>query len=170
MRRNRRVKILATLGPSSSEQDIIEKLYRSGADVFRINMSHTDHDRLKMLVSRIRSVEETGTADRHSCRSAGTETACGHICRWAGDAGERRHLHFGCRHITGDVIRVHLPSSGNLEGSRTGHRLLLDDGKIQLKVTEASDRRKRSPKLSSAASCRTARASAFPILKSRPAP
>ncbi|MEP1933453.1 MAG: pyruvate kinase, partial [Roseibium sp.] len=58
MRRNRRVKILATLGPSSSEQDIIEKLYCSGADVFRINMSHTDHDRLKMLVERIRSVEE----------------------------------------------------------------------------------------------------------------
>ncbi|RZI59763.1 MAG: pyruvate kinase, partial [Zymomonas sp.] len=57
MRRNRRVKILATLGPASSDEAMIQKLHEAGADVFRINMSHTDHDTMRELVRRIRSVE-----------------------------------------------------------------------------------------------------------------
>ncbi|WP_152663428.1 pyruvate kinase, partial [Devosia limi] len=40
MRRMRRVKILATLGPASQDEKMIEELARAGADVFRINMSH----------------------------------------------------------------------------------------------------------------------------------
>ena len=42
MRRLRRIKILATLGPASSDQAMIARLFEAGADVFRINMSHTD--------------------------------------------------------------------------------------------------------------------------------
>ena len=58
MRRMRRVKIVATLGPASNDEKTIEELARAGADVFRINMSHASHDLLKQTVSRIRSVEE----------------------------------------------------------------------------------------------------------------
>ena len=43
MRRNRNVKILATIGPASSEEAMLKKLFKAGADVFRINMSHTPH-------------------------------------------------------------------------------------------------------------------------------
>lgn len=57
MRRMRRVKIVATLGPASNDEATIEKLARAGADVFRINMSHASHDLLKQTVQRIRSVE-----------------------------------------------------------------------------------------------------------------
>ncbi|WP_246726579.1 pyruvate kinase, partial [Antarcticirhabdus aurantiaca] len=57
MKRNRRVKILATLGPASSDEAMIRKLHEAGADVFRINMSHADHDLMRELVRRIRSVE-----------------------------------------------------------------------------------------------------------------
>ncbi len=57
MKRNRRVKILATLGPASSDEAMIRKLHEAGADVFRINMSHTDHDSMRELVARIRRVE-----------------------------------------------------------------------------------------------------------------
>jgi len=57
MRRSRKVKILATLGPASSDKKMIEALFRAGADVFRINMSHTSHDKLNDLVRIIRSVE-----------------------------------------------------------------------------------------------------------------
>ena len=56
MRRLRKVKILATLGPASSSQEMIGKLFEDGADVFRINMSHTSHDRMRELVATIRSV------------------------------------------------------------------------------------------------------------------
>src|SRR5690606_12288150 len=57
MRRMRRVKIVATLGPASNEEKTIEDLARAGADVFRINMSHASHDLLRQTVSRIRDVE-----------------------------------------------------------------------------------------------------------------
>lgn len=43
MRRDRRVKIVATLGPASSEPEMLERLFEAGVDVFRINMSHATH-------------------------------------------------------------------------------------------------------------------------------
>jgi len=43
MRRNRKVKILATLGPSSNDAKTIAALFEAGADIFRINMSHASH-------------------------------------------------------------------------------------------------------------------------------
>src|SRR5438270_2808307 len=57
MRRLRRTKIVATLGPASSDRSIIGELFRAGADVFRINMSHTSHERMRELVTAIRAVE-----------------------------------------------------------------------------------------------------------------
>ena len=52
--RTRKVKVLATLGPASSQKAVIKRLFEAGADVFRINMSHTDHPRLRTLVGTIR--------------------------------------------------------------------------------------------------------------------
>src|SRR4051794_25597828 len=57
MRRLRRVKIIATLGPASHDIKVIEQLARAGADVFRINMSHASHDLMRETVKRIREVE-----------------------------------------------------------------------------------------------------------------
>src|SRR6202035_6111266 len=57
MRRLRRIKILATLGPASSDSAMIRRLFEAGADVFRINMSHTSHDKMRELVRTIRSIE-----------------------------------------------------------------------------------------------------------------
>src|ERR1700688_3257924 len=58
MRRLRRAKIVATLGPASSDAVMIAKLFKAGADVFRINMSHTSQDRMRELVAMIRGVEK----------------------------------------------------------------------------------------------------------------
>src|SRR3954467_4949433 len=49
MRRLRRTKVVATLGPASGNAEMIAKLFEAGADVFRINMSHTPHDRMREL-------------------------------------------------------------------------------------------------------------------------
>src|SRR5260370_24656528 len=57
MRRLRRTKIVATLGPASSGQSVIANLFAAGADVFRINISHTTHERMRELVAAIRAVE-----------------------------------------------------------------------------------------------------------------
>jgi pyruvate kinase len=58
MRRLRRTKIVATLGPASGNPEMIARLFEAGADVFRINMSHTTHDRMRELVGAIRQVEK----------------------------------------------------------------------------------------------------------------
>ena len=58
MRRQRKTKILATLGPASSAPDQLKKLFEAGVDVFRINMSHTSHDLLRELHGRVRALEE----------------------------------------------------------------------------------------------------------------
>lgn len=58
MRRQRRVKIVATLGPASSDQAAIGRLFEAGADVFRINMSHTTPERMREMVRMIRAVED----------------------------------------------------------------------------------------------------------------
>jgi pyruvate kinase len=58
MKRLRNVKILATLGPASSDEAMIQKLHEAGADLFRINMSHSSHELMRTLVGRIRAVEK----------------------------------------------------------------------------------------------------------------
>ncbi len=59
MRRLRRIKILATFGPASSDSAMIRRLFEAGADVFRINMSHTSHENMRELVKTIRNVESS---------------------------------------------------------------------------------------------------------------
>ena len=59
MRRQRRIKIVATLGPASNDEAMIARLFEAGADVFRINMSHTPVAGMREFVRMIRSVERT---------------------------------------------------------------------------------------------------------------
>ena len=56
MRRRRKTKILATLGPSSNTRAKMHELFDAGVDVFRINMSHTSHDLLRQMVSDLRGL------------------------------------------------------------------------------------------------------------------
>ena len=56
MRRNRRVKVVATLGPASSATETIERLFLAGVDVFRINMCHSSHETARSLQNSVRWV------------------------------------------------------------------------------------------------------------------
>src|SRR5690606_40717183 len=57
MRRNRKAKIVATLGPSSSTPERIAELFRAGADVFRLNFSHGTHEDHRRRYDAVRAVE-----------------------------------------------------------------------------------------------------------------
>ena len=57
MKRSRRTKIIATLGPASDSPDMIARLFEAGADTFRLNMSHLPRERLRERVEVIRAVE-----------------------------------------------------------------------------------------------------------------
>ena len=58
LKRSRKVKILATLGPASSKPAMIRRLVLAGADAFRINMSHGDKRQKARLVDHIRVLEK----------------------------------------------------------------------------------------------------------------
>ena len=57
MRRNRNVKIVATLGPASDTYEMIKTLFEEGVDVFRLNMSHGTHEEMRDRYQMIRDIE-----------------------------------------------------------------------------------------------------------------
>ena len=139
MRRLRRTKIVATLGPASSDQAVIARLFEAGADVFRINMSHTPHDAMRKLHAAIRAVEKDyGRPIGILADLQGPKLRVGAF------QGDSVMLKKGAEFVLdddkapGNEHRVHLPHPEILAALEPGHTLLLDDGKVRLKAVETS--------------------------------
>ena len=139
MRRRRRIKIIATLGPASADRETIASLFESGADVFRINMSHASHDNMRERVATIRSLEEQYgrpigvLIDLQGPKLRVGEFEAGAVLLRKGEA-----FTLDSDPTPGDQGRVCLPHPEVLESLEPGHRLLIDDGKVLLKVTAVS--------------------------------
>jgi len=138
--RSRKVKILATLGPASSDARMIRRLMLAGADAFRINMSHGDQKQKAKLVESIRALEkEFHRPTTILFDLQGPKLRVGHF------EGGRTVLEKGKRFIfdhedrAGDSKRVQLPHAELFEAVRPGTNILIDDGKVRLNVLEAGD-------------------------------
>ncbi|GGJ01861.1 pyruvate kinase [Neoroseomonas lacus] len=136
LRRRRRTKIIATLGPASSTIEVIERLYRAGADVFRLNFSHGSHEDHAQRILMIREVE------RRVGRPIGILVDVqGPKLRVGQFQGGRVQLQTGqtfrldLNPTPGDVRRVNLPHKEIIAAAQIGTTLLLDDGKLRLRVT-----------------------------------
>lgn len=142
MRRLRRIKILATLGPSSSDSAVIRRLFEAGADLFRINMSHTSHDKMRELVAAIRNVESSyGRPIGILVDLQGPKLRLGAFGNGPVQLNNGASFVLDNDAAPGTVHRVHLPHPEILAALRPGHALLLDDGKVRLIVEEASPER-----------------------------
>jgi pyruvate kinase len=142
MRRQRRTKIVATLGPASCDRATITALFTAGADVFRINMSHTTHDRMRELVRVIRDIErDYGRPIAALADLQGPKLRIGAFKDDAIMLVADANFVLDADPTPGDVDRVYLPHPEILTALRPGHTLLLDDGKIRLAVLEASPER-----------------------------
>ncbi len=119
MRRNRRTKILATLGPHP-RMTPLSALFEAGADVFRINMSHSSHEVLNDRVKQLRRLEAEIGRPIASSRSAGAETARRHL-RQPAVMLEKGQLFTLDGPTPGDATRVQLPHPEILESLRVGH-------------------------------------------------
>ena len=138
--RSRKVKILATLGPASSDLKMIRRLMLAGADAFRINMSHGDQKQKAKLVEAIRTLEkEFGRPTTILFDLQGPKLRVGHF------EGGGTVLEKGTRFIfdhdskAGDDERVQLPHVELFQSVRPGTSILIDDGKVRLSVLEADD-------------------------------
>ena len=139
MRRNRRVKILATLGPASNTKPLIEALFKAGADVFRINMSHTDHPTMRQLVALIREVEaDLGRPIGILCDLQGPKHRLGKFADGRIDVKPGDRITFDADPAPGDSRRVHLPHPEILAALKVGDRVLIDDGRVRLHVVKAT--------------------------------
>ncbi len=142
MRRLRRTKILATLGPSSSDRVVIASLFRTGADVFRINMSHTSHERMRELVGAIRAVEfEYGRPIGILVDLQGPKLRVGKFATGPVMLTKGESFTLDADPAPGDASRVELPHPEIFSVIEPGHTLLLDDGKVRLTATEVEQQR-----------------------------
>jgi len=139
MKRGRRVKIVATLGPASTGADMIDRLITAGTDTFRINMSHTSHADARAFVSAIRETEA-----KHGKPIGILFDLQGPKLRIGDFSGDDVRLEpgsvfrFDQSDAPGTKDRVNLPHSEIFKSVEPGDRLLLDDGKLRLDVTDAA--------------------------------
>ena len=138
---------------------MIARLFEAGADVFRINMSHTPHDRMRELVAAIREVEKDhGRPIGILVDLQGPKLRVGAFAGGSVMLDNGATFTFDADPAPGDAKRVHLPHPEIFERVQPGHTLLLDDGKIRLVATEAEQAEASSCASRSAASSPTARA------------
>ncbi|MEO6298161.1 MAG: pyruvate kinase, partial [Paracoccaceae bacterium] len=136
MRRLRNVKIVATLGPASSDYATIRALFDAGADVFRLNMSHGTHDDIRARHTIIRKVEEdTGRPIAILADLQGPKLRVGTFANPAGEElVEGAKFRMDLSSTPGDINRVQLPHPEIFAALEPGTSLLVNDGKIRLNV------------------------------------
>ena len=140
MRRRRKTKILATLGPSSSSPERIRALFEAGVDVFRINMSHTSHGALAELRGHVRALEaETGRPIGVLVDLQGPKIRLGTLVggKRLLKEGERVRL---VRKVSSDnETDIPIPHAEVFAALKQKHCLLIDDGKLRLRLFGIKD-------------------------------
>lgn len=137
MKRHRNVKIVATLGPASNDYEMIRALHEAGADVFRLNMSHGDHAEIKVRHDIIRQVEKDLNSPIGILADLqGPKLRVGTFANGEEELVEGASFRLDLDDAEGDVNRVKLPHKEIFDALRPGARLLVNDGKIALRVKD----------------------------------
>lgn len=137
MKRHRNVKIVATLGPASNDYEMIRALHEAGADVFRLNMSHGDHEEIRVRHEIIRKVE----ADLDSpigilADLQGPKLRVGTFANGEEELVVGASFRLDLDEAEGTLKRVQLPHKEIFDALEPGAHLLVNDGKISLKVVD----------------------------------
>ena len=135
MRRHRRAKIVATLGPSSSDEATVRALFETGVDVFRLNFSHGSHAEHRARHALVRGVE--AEAGRPIGILADLQGPKLRIATFRdGPVALVRGQRFTLDRSTaaGDRARVAVPHPEIFAALAPGAEILLDDGKVRLRV------------------------------------
>ncbi|WP_310533648.1 pyruvate kinase [Novosphingobium sp.] len=136
--RGRKVKILATLGPASRSPEMIARLLRAGVDAFRVNMSHGDHPTHAETIANIRAAEKDfGRPIAVLCDLQGPKLRVGQFKDGRTVIRHGSHFTLDRNPELGDENRVCLPHPELFAVLEKGQRLLVDDGKIRLRVIRA---------------------------------
>ena len=140
MRRLRKTKILATLGPASNTPDKMRALFEAGVDVFRINMSHTDHAMLKRMVTDLRALgDAVGRPVGILADLQGPKIRLGTITGGARMLVQDEKVRLVLGETSNDPQDIPIPHPEIFEAIKQKHALLIDDGKVRLRLLKKAD-------------------------------
>ncbi|HTQ71115.1 MAG TPA: pyruvate kinase [Acidocella sp.] len=140
LRRHRRTKVIATLGPASSTPEMILQLFQAGADVFRLNFSHGAHADHAARIEMIRAVEKrTGRPIGILADVQGPKLRVGSFQSGRVQLQAGQQFTLDMNRAPGDTRRVCLPHPEIIGAAEIGATLLLDDGKLRLRVLRKRD-------------------------------
>lgn len=135
MRRQRRAKIVATVGPASAGPEVLRELFLAGADVFRLNFSHGSHADHAARLAVLRELEaETGRPIGILADLQGPKLRVGRFADGPVILQQGQAFRLDLDPAPGDAQRVNLPHPEIFAALEPGAELLLDDGKLRLRV------------------------------------
>jgi pyruvate kinase len=134
-RRHRKAKVVATLGPASSDQDTIRALFEAGADVFRFNFSHDTHQDHQARYDIVRRAGQgTGRPIAVLADLPGPKLRIGTFADGPIKPAAGASFGLDLDDKPGDQNRAGMPYPENFQALKPGVELLLDDGKVRLVV------------------------------------
>ncbi|GAA0867613.1 pyruvate kinase [Brevundimonas basaltis] len=141
MKRARRARIVATLGPASRAPREVKALAQAGVDVFRLNFSHGSHDDHAAALKAVRGAELALKRPLGVLADLqGPKLRLGRFANVEIDVKPGHQMRFDLDPAPGDATRVQMPHPEIFKALRTGMLLLLDDGRVRLRVGERTDK------------------------------
>ncbi|MEN8170078.1 MAG: pyruvate kinase [Pseudomonadota bacterium] len=137
----RRTKIVATLGPASNSIAAIERLINAGANVFRLNLSHGDHDSHRQLFARVRrcakKLKQPVAILMDLC---GPKIRVGKLADGQLELVEDERVTVTCRNIKDEAGLIPSQYRGLYKDVKIGERIFLDDGNFELQIEAIEDK------------------------------
>ena len=137
MKRNRKAKILATLGPTSSTSEVIENIFNAGCDVFRLNFSHGSIETHRKNLDSIRGLEKK--YNHATCILAdlqGPKLRVGEFEKTEESLKKGQKFILDLNSEPGNSQRINFPHPDIYEHLTPNSTLLINDGRIRLQVIE----------------------------------
>lgn len=136
----KKTKIIATLGPASSDKETMLGLIRAGVDIFRINFSHADYDLVRKNVENIRALnQEYGFSVGILGDLQGPKLRVG-VVKEGSYLNPGDILTFTNEKMEGDSTKVYMTYEKFPQDVKVGERILIDDGKLVLEVLETNQK------------------------------
>jgi pyruvate kinase len=137
----KRTKIVATIGPASRNEDTIRQMIRNGMNVARINFSHGDHATHGENIDRVRRIaDEENAVVAILCDIQGPKIRIGKVANEPLDLKQGDTITFTLDEVPGDNGVITLPHPEFVRDLKPGMNLLLDDGNIELMITQTTGR------------------------------
>tara|TARA_R100001509_G_scaffold165259_2_gene146057 strand:- start:30422 stop:31852 length:1431 start_codon:yes stop_codon:yes gene_type:complete len=135
MYNQKKTKIVATVGPATSEKSVLENIIREGVNVIRINFSHGSHEDHEKIIAKVREINKEKQI--HTAILAdlqGPKIRIGEIKGGTVEVNEGSEILFSNEEMVGDEKAVYMSYESFAQDVKMGERILIDDGKLALEI------------------------------------